>query len=57
MNPRSFGIEAITDEDRAYRGYLAENHQTYRPYTKQNKASQTRYWNWRHDHPDHDEHR
>lgn len=40
-------------EDRAYRGYLVENHQTYRPYAKQRQTDQRRYWNWRHEHPDH----
>ena len=44
-------------EDRAYRGYLVENHQTYRTYAKQKRPDQTKYWNWRHEHPDHDEHR
>ena len=41
-------------EDKAYRGYLTEQHQTYRVYNKQNRKSQTQYWNWRHSHPDHD---
>jgi hypothetical protein len=41
-------------EDRAYRGYLVENHQTYRVYGKQSRRSQNNYWKWRHDHPDHD---
>ena len=42
-------------EDRAYRAYLTENHQEYRVYGKQKKADQSRYWKWRHEHPD--EHR
>lgn len=35
-------------EDRAYRGYLVEHHQTYRVYNKQNRRTQDRYWAWRH---------
>jgi hypothetical protein len=41
-------------EDRAYRGYLTERHEDYRPYEKQNHKRQHDYWNWRHSHPDHD---
>ena len=41
-------------EDRAYRGYLTEQHQTYRVYAKQNHKRQNQYWNWRHSHPDKD---
>lgn len=41
------------NEDRAYRGYLTERHETYREYNRQNRSSQRRYWNWRHEHPDH----
>lgn len=41
-------------EDRAYRGYLVEQHRTYRVYGKQNRKTQRDYWNWRHEHPDHD---
>jgi len=39
-------------EDKAYRGYLVDNHQEYRPYAKQKKTDQSKYWNWRHEHPD-----
>src|ERR1022692_2958532 len=39
-------------EDKTYRGYLVENHQEYRPYAKQKKADQSKYWNWRHAHSD-----
>jgi hypothetical protein len=42
-------------EDKAYRGYLVENHQEYRPYAKMKRQDQSNYWNWRHAHPD--EHR
>jgi hypothetical protein len=41
-------------EDRAYRNYLAEQKREYRAYNKQNHKEQNSYWNWRHDHPDHD---
>jgi hypothetical protein len=41
-------------EDRAYRGYLTERHETYLEYNKQKHKTQKQYWNWRHDHPDHD---
>jgi hypothetical protein len=40
------------NEDKAYRGYLVENHQEYRPYAKMKRTDQTNYWKWRHDHPD-----
>lgn len=41
-------------EDHAYRGYLAERHENYRPYDKQNSKHHKNYWNWRHSHPDRD---
>jgi hypothetical protein len=41
-------------EDRAYRGYLEENHRSYRPIAEMNSRTQRAYWNWRHSHPDHD---
>ena len=41
-------------EDRAYRGYLTDQHMTYRAYNKQHHKTQQQYWNWRHEHPDHD---
>jgi hypothetical protein len=41
-------------EDRAYRGYLTEQHRGYREYHRQRAKVQRHYWNWRHDHPDHD---
>jgi hypothetical protein len=41
-------------EDHAYRAYLIENHRSYREYGRQNRAQQRAYWNWRHEHPDHD---
>jgi type III secretory pathway component EscR len=39
-------------EDKAYRGYLVENHQEYRPYAKMKRQDQSSYWTWRHAHPD-----
>jgi type III secretory pathway component EscR len=41
-------------EDHAYRQYLVEQHRSYREYNHQNRARQRAYWNWRHEHPDHD---
>jgi hypothetical protein len=41
-------------EDQAYRGYLVEQHRTYRVYNRQSNRVQRHYWNWRHSHPDHD---
>jgi hypothetical protein len=41
-------------EDHAYRGYLVEQHRTYRVYNRQSNRVQRHYWNWRHSHPDHD---
>jgi hypothetical protein len=41
-------------EDRAYRDYLTERHDSYLAYEKQNHKFQNNYWNWRHSHPDHD---
>lgn len=40
-------------EDAAYRAYLTDQHRTYRVYAKQNRKTQSNYWNWRHSHPDH----
>jgi hypothetical protein len=41
-------------EDKAYRSYLNEQHKDYRDFKKQNAKEQRAYWNWRHEHPDHD---
>jgi hypothetical protein len=38
------------NEDRAYRGYLGDNHITYRRYSRLKRSQQTTYWNWRHAH-------
>jgi hypothetical protein len=40
------------NEDKAYRGYLSDQHQTYRPYAKMKKSDQSKYWAYRHEHPD-----
>jgi hypothetical protein len=42
------------NEDRAYRGYLQDNHRQYRPFTELKSREQTSYWNWRHSHPGQD---
>lgn len=38
------------DEDRAYRGYLSDQHMKYRKFSALNAKQRTAYWNWRHDH-------
>lgn len=40
------------NEDRAYRSYLTEQHQTYREFNKVNRSRQQQYFTWRHQHPD-----
>jgi hypothetical protein len=42
------------NEDRSYRLYLSERHREYRPYAEIKVKDQRSYWNWRHEHPDHD---
>jgi hypothetical protein len=39
-------------EDRAYRGYLAEQHRDYRDFKTLDRSDQDGYWQWRHAHPD-----
>ena len=39
-------------EDRAYRGYWAEQHRGYRVYGRLSRPQQRAYWNWRHAHAD-----
>jgi hypothetical protein len=36
------------NEDRTYRSYLSDNHQTYRPIAKLSHKQQNSYWNTRH---------
>jgi hypothetical protein len=43
------------NEDKAYHTYLTERHEEYTPYGKLTTEKQTEYWNWRHEHPDHDD--
>jgi hypothetical protein len=43
-------------EDRAYRRYLSERHEEYQEMNKRKAEDQREYWNWRHEHPDHDRH-
>jgi hypothetical protein len=39
-------------EERAYRGYLVEQHREYRNFRTLSNSEQTEYWDWRHKHPD-----
>ncbi len=41
-------------EDHAYRAYLKAQRKTYRAFDKMERSEQQAYWNWRHEHPDHD---
>ena len=41
-----------TNEDRAYRAYLQQQHQDYRNFNKVKRAQQQQYFKWRHGHPD-----
>ena len=41
-----------SNEDRAYRAYLQEQHQDYRNFNKVKRAQQQQYFKWRHGHPD-----
>jgi hypothetical protein len=41
-------------EDRSYRVYLGERHRDYREFRLTTRRQQSDYWNWRHNHPDHD---
>jgi len=41
-----------SQEDRAYRIYLGEQHQKYRQFQKEKPAQQQEYFKWRHEHPD-----
>jgi hypothetical protein len=40
------------NENRAWGQYLQENHKKSHEFTKANKREQSRYWNYRHSHPD-----
>ena len=41
-------------ENRAWGQFLTENHRESHEYAKSNKKEQSKYWNWRHSHPDRD---
>lgn len=38
------------NEDQAYRGYLGDQHRTYRRFSRLNHRQRMTYWNWRHAH-------
>ena len=40
-----------SNEDRAYRMYLQEQHEEYKEFPKITVHQQTEYWKWRHNHP------
>jgi hypothetical protein len=40
-------------EDRSYRIYLTEHHRQHVEFDRSNHSQQQAYWNWRHNHPDH----
>lgn len=42
------------DEDRYYHTWLGERHYDYVEFRVQTPERQKEYWNWRHDHHDHD---
>ena len=41
-----------SQEDRAYRVYLGEQHRDYREFGKVTVVQQREYFKWRHEHPD-----
>jgi hypothetical protein len=41
-----------SNEDRAYRAYLGEQHRDYREFARVKSPQQREYFKWRHDHPD-----
>lgn len=41
-------------ESRAYVRWEAENHRRHREFVRRHRIEQTRYWSWRHRHPDND---
>jgi hypothetical protein len=43
-------------EDQSWRQYQSDQHKDYRDFSKANKKEQSQYWNWRHAHPDGDQH-
>jgi hypothetical protein len=41
-------------ENHAWGIFLTNNHREHHEYSKANRREQSRYWNWRHSHPDRD---
>ena len=41
-----------TNEDRAYRHYLGEQHRDYRDFNRTKRTQQQQYFQWRHNHDD-----
>ena len=41
------------NENRAWGQYLTDNHRNPHEFSKANKREQSKYWNYRHSHPDH----
>ena len=41
-----------TNEDKAYRVYVKENHRKYNSFDKLKDDEQQNYWRWRHEHSD-----
>lgn len=41
-------------ENRAWGIFLTNNHRRNHEFAKANRREQREYWNWRHEHPDHD---
>ena len=44
-------------EEHAWRRYWEEQHRPYVSWEKAKEKERQEYWHWRHEHPDHDEHR
>ena len=42
------------NENKAWGVYLTDNKKKAHTFTRSSKKEQSDYWNWRHDHPDHD---
>ena len=41
-----------SNEDRAYRAYLQEQHRDYRDFNRVKRGQQQQYFKWRHEHSD-----
>jgi hypothetical protein len=41
-------------ENAAWGVYLTNNHRKSHEFSRASRKEQSQYWNWRHDHPDHD---